>query len=146
MASSQEIETTLIVDHRLRLTNAGIDNHFIEGEDRGDDVTFPVISVGVQDLTPDIIDGAGQVPGFYRATMLLDCMTYVDDDPDGAAVRLLAKGVRKAFLLDDIVDLLNALTTFNTYYTAQVDVVTSDIEDKIRHLPISFTTRMRPSK
>lgn len=145
MASSQEIETSLIADARLRLTNASITTHMIEGTNRKDAVSFPIIAVGVQELTPDIISGPGQVPGFYRATVLLDCLTHVDDDLTGAVVRALAKDVRGAFLRDDIVTIMNTLSINNTYYTFQADAATSDTENRIRHLSIPFTSRMRPS-
>ncbi len=124
MPSSQEIETTMIADFRARLKVATAIPNLIEGTTRREEdgaIVFPIVSVGLQDITPDIIDGGGQAPGFYRVTMLLDCLSHVDDDITGAAVRALAKDVRERFLLDDIVTLMTGISTFNTYFTVQVD-------------------------
>lgn len=144
MAQSLKITRNLIADFRLRLTNEGITNHYRESSFR-DEPSPPEISVGVQDNSEDFRAGPGIGSGFYRAVMLLDCQSYINDDPDLIQLEDLEEKVRNAFLVDDILAQLNTLSVFNEYKGLHVDSATPEEEERFNHLAVPMTVWFRPS-
>jgi len=141
--NSLERESTCEDDVLAVLTDAGIDNLHTFGELRTG--TEKAVAVGALNSYGSLPGGI--IPtGFARVDMLIDVSTHADDDATGAELRALVADVREAVFVDDILSLLNAASSYATYYGLDEGPSTIPApEGRRRHAEITFTLTMRPS-
>jgi len=142
-ATSQKIEYNVMADIEERLDDAGINNVITEHNDAPDAATYVrVICLNMR----DILDGGTVPTGMRQADMAVECFSHRDDDTDGEDLHTLVESVRSAVYRDDILSLLNTLSTYNTYYGLLAGDDLPDEQDRFRIRSIQFSLILKPQK
>lgn len=144
MTARLNIEDRVEADVSAVLASYGVSNlHRMYAERTGSNEAVGVWCASIGDT----FYGVNLPSGFVRASIVIDCSTDLHDDPDGSALRALARTVREAWLRSDMITVLNALTTgYATYYGYDRGTeITPAPEDRRRHIEINGTLIMRPS-
>jgi len=143
MTTRLNIEDRVEADVSTVLASYGVSNlHRMYAERTGSSEAVGVWCASIGDT----FFGVNLPSGFVRASIVIDCSTDLHDDPDGSALRAMARTVREAWLRSDMVDTLNAMTSFATYYGYERGIeITPSPEDRRRHIEINGTLIMRPS-
>lgn len=145
MASSLDIKTTVIADVKARLAAMSVSPAAITAGSKRATPVYPAISISILSMANDI-DGETNITGFHRVDALIDCQTYIDDDADTSAAKLLEGAVREAFSYDDIVAQMNTISSYNTYYYCAISGAAEGFaEDRITHEPLTLQMHLRPS-
>lgn len=142
MADTQKIEYQLQQDIRQRLLDYGVTSTVItEHQEQPQEAVF--IRVRCMNLAGSL--PGGKIPtGMRRATMAVEINSYQDEDKDGETLHDNTENARAAIYRDDILDLLTADSTYNTYYGMEDGDDVPDFEEGYRVQSIQFDLIMKP--
>lgn len=144
MATSQDIEKTVIADVIAVITAAGVTGSIVsEYVAKPDAATYT--QVRCLNLR-DILDGGTIPTGMRRADISTEAASYEDDDESGAILHALVAAVRAAIYDSGIVATLSAASTYNTYYGVQAGDDLPDVDGRHRVIAIQFSVIMKPEK
>lgn len=123
--------SSTIVFHRQTLRD--------DDDDTLPNVDYPCYAVGAINSRSSL-DG-GQVPsGFWQLDIYVEVMTYADSDKDKSQLHTNAGLVREGLLQDDILSLLTAKSTYNTYYgILWGDDEFEEDDEKIQTIVLNFS-------
>jgi len=143
MASSQQIEQTVMDDMKAVLDAAGISNVITAPNDRPQASTYVVVRI----LTISSALDAGTVPnGERNVAWSVEVASHRDDDKTGSALAALTDDVREAIWQTDILAVMTAASTYNTYVGMQAGVDEPDEDGRYRLNLIEGNWIMRPQK
>ena len=143
MATSQDIENTVIADVKAVLDAASIANVVSEAVAQPSEGAF--VRVAVLNLR-DMLDG-GQIPaGMKLIDMAVEPHSYLHDDTAGTTLGALVASVRAAIYDSAILSTLNTASTYNTYYGLLAGDDLPDTEDRYRIRSIQFSLVLKPEK
>lgn len=143
MSSSQAFSQNVIEDFITVLTS-GVTATVFREDIKQTTPVFPSVSVGIVNRDVAIIHEDAGATGFWRIDLLIDCLSYVMDDPTSSVINSIEKEVMDTLNCDDILTKLNTISVYNTYKALSWGVVDEYIEGNIRHLGLSVTVRMCP--
>lgn len=142
MATSQLIEYNVMSDIKAILVAGGISNVILDCEEQPEVATF--VRVSCISLLDNL--DTGTVPsGMRRATVIVECNSYQSDDTTGTALHTLLASVRSYIYQSTIVSVLNAATTYNTYYGMLAGEDVPDEDERYRIRSLTFDLILKPA-
>ena len=152
MASSQQIERRIFEDFQTWLAPIVADElpfifrmrikRDLSGE--GDNEPYPAIGISIT-YEPNLLNEKGESVGNYRADVMIECQTMVQDDPNKETLDELEEKVLNIINITTAIEELNVLSEFNTYKSLMKGISIDDEEDGINIIALPFTAIMLPS-
>lgn len=142
MADTQKIEYEVMQDVKARLEAESVTPTVItEHTEQPQETTF--IRVRCMSLQPAL--QGGKIPtGERRATIAVEANSYQDDDQNGETLHSITAEARAAIYRDDILSLLDGLSSYCTYFGLEDGNDENDYEDGYRIQSILFDVILQP--
>ena len=106
--------------------------------------SYPVVLLNILNNNAELGAGKG-ASGFERLDVEITAQTYNKVDTTGDAARAILKEIRETIAQEDILDLLNDISEYNTYYYVVVSSSDQSSEGSVHDRPLTITIYMRPS-